>query len=422
MGSPVYITGVAAALPERKLTNEQLVAGMPWLDVSADWVREHTGIAQRHVAAPGEQATDLGGRAAVAALERARCHADAIDLVLLATNTPQFVFPAGAAMIQERLIADSAGRARMARAAALDLQQGCASFVAGIILGAGMIQSGSCRRVLVVGADVATRMLDWTDRNSILLGDGAAACVLADELPEHRAMPALEILASFMRTIPDQDSIFQRSHLDPRNDPFAHMQFAAAIGGRVTRQRLYARMAAPEPAWADTFFHMDGRKVYRFVRRVVTESGYLEVLRRAGLVSAAEVTQLEADAGADTFKTAASAALLSTIGSRIDRFVPHGANLVLDQELADQMHIPNERMAVTLQEHGNTSTASVGIALACTLQGNIRYATIAHRSADGKLVKQPRDVVVEPLRAGHVALLLSFGAGTSWNYVVARAV
>ena len=425
MRVPVFITGVGAALPDRVLTNEQLTANMPWLDVSADWIAEHTGILQRHVAQPGEHATDLGFRAASAALAQAQCSPDEVDLVLLATNSAQFVYPAGAALIQERLCAELSGLFRMGRAAALDLQQGCAGLVAAIILAAGMVQSGSCQRALVVGADVATRMVDWTDRNAVLLGDGASACVISSEVPAATGrQPALEILASFMRTIPDRESIFQLGVLDERNDPFQHMDHARRLGGSVSKEQINARLMTTDPAaLASHLFHMDGSKVYRFVRRVVAASGYLELLCRAGIAKDDEQQRI-----AEHCRTRATCLgglgdeFLDRLGGRIDRLVTHGANMVLNQELADQMHIPYERMALALQDTGNTSAASVGIALARLLGGQVKYSTITKRESSGAITRPRRDIVVEPLRAGHTALLLSFGAGTSWNYVATRAV
>jgi 3-oxoacyl-[acyl-carrier-protein] synthase III len=422
---PVYVTGVGAALPERVLTNAELAANMPWLDVSAEWIAEHTGIEQRHVARPSEHATDLGVRAAIAALAHAQCTPDDIDLVLLATNSAQFVYPAGAALIQELLCTASARRSRMARAAALDLQQGCASMVAAVILAAGMVQNGSCQRVLVVGAEVATRMVDWTDRNAVLLGDGAAACVVAAELPASPSRaPALEILASFMRTIPDRDSIFQLGVLEARNDPFQHIEFAQRLAGPVGKEQIQTRLLAADPAeLRSRYFHMDGTKVYRFVRRVVAASGYLEVLARAGFVTADERQRIE-----EHLRTEAASLgelgdeLLARLAGRVDRLVAHGANMTLNQELADQMRIPYDRMAVALQDTGNTSAASVGIALGRLLRGPVRYSTTTKRDPSGAVTKPKRDVVVEPLCRGHTALLLSFGAGTSWNYVATRVV
>ncbi len=414
---PTYITAVGAALPPKVMSNEELLGGMPWLDVSPEWVAEHTGIRRRHVVSPDQHATDLGVQAAMQALQRAHCDAAATDIVILATNTPQFVYPAGASMVQQGLA--NLGKP-MPRATALDLQQGCAGFVAGIILATAMIQSGACHQALVVGADVATRMVDWTDRSCLLLGDGATACVLSDRRPPASEVPTcLEILGSFMQSTPDRESIFQRGVLDPRNHPTQHMEHAARQGGTMTREGLYARLNTPTPGAGDFHFHMDGRKVYRFVRRTVPGSGFFEVLHKAGLVAPDELAVLQNRIGEAPSE---AAELRATIGNRIDRFVPHGANMVLDQELADQMHIPYERMALSLQDHGNTSAASVGIALERILGGGTRYETIAKRDSDGNLCKPSREVVVDPIAPGHNVLLLSFGAGTSWNYIAARAV
>ncbi len=410
LAPPVYITGLGIGLPDRVLANEQIERGMPWLDTSADWIREHTGIRQRHVAAPTQQATDLGYTAAVEALQLARCPPETIDLVLLATNTAHLVYPAGAALIQDQF-RTAAGKPAMLRATAFDMQQGCASFVGAIAVAAAMLRSGTCDRILVVGADIGTRMVDWSERNAVLLGDGAAACVMSRELPEPRGqVPALEVLATFMRTIPDRDSISQRGVLDTRNDPFQHMEYGASLPGRVCRDSLYARLATPESA-AEQYrlFRMDGHKVYRFVRRTVPAIGYVEVMQRAGLVP----KDLPADARGET---------LDAVAHQVDRFVPHGANMFLNQELADQMRIPYERMAITLQDYANTSAASVGLTLHRLLRREVRYGTIAKRDPQGNITVPERTIAVDPVRAGQVALLLSFGAGTSWNYVVTRAV
>lgn len=418
MHTRTYITGVGSTLPERVLTNAELTARMPWLDVSPEWIAEHTGIRQRRIAAPSQQPVDLGLAAARQALAQAQCDADAIDLVLLATNSSELVYPAGAALLQEQLAA-GCGR-QMPRTAAMDLQQGCASFVAAIILAASMVQSGNCQRVLVVGAEVASRMVDWSEKNCVLLGDGAAACVVSNELPPAPRAMAFEVLGSFMRTIPDRDSIYQRGVLDARNDPFQHVERAAGLAGRVGREQLYGPLAT---APGTNLFQMDGRKVYRFVRRMVASSGYLEVMTRSGLASADEQQRIAAHLATDPGCLAPLGdAFLRELASRVDRLVPHGANMVLDQELADQMHIPYERMAVALQDTGNTSAASVGIALARLVAGPVRYATIAKRDAQGQIQKPAQDVTVAPIEPGMTALLLSFGAGTSWNYVATRAV
>lgn len=403
------MTGLGICVPDRVLSNEQIEKGMPWLDTSADWIREHTGIRQRHVAEPDQHVSDLGYGAAREALEQARCEPGEIDLVLLATNTAHFVYPAGAALIQGRFREPGSGS--MSHAGALDLQQGCASFVGAIALASGLLRGGEFRRILVVGADIGTRMVDWSERNAVLLGDGATACVLSRDPPEPGgALPALEVLASFLRTSPDPESIQQRGVLDVRNDPFQHIAHAQTLRGPVDRERLYARLAEHgSEAERYRHFHMDGSKVYRFVRRTVAASGFLEVMERAGLLP-------EASAGESTEARRERAA------GRVDRFVSHGANMFLNQELADQLGIPYERMALTLPEFANTSAASVGLTLHRLMRGPVSYGTIAKRDPTGAVTVPERTISVPPLASGHVALLLSFGAGTSWNYVVTRAL
>jgi hypothetical protein len=227
-----------------------------------------------------------------------------------------------------------------------------------------------------------------------------------------------------MRTIPDRDSIFQLGVLDERNDPFQHIAFAKSLGRAANKAAIHGRLRPPELAGvAPHYFQMDGSKVYRFVRRSVAACGYLDVMCRAGLATAAEQQRIAehrrgrtgglGDLGND---------FLTGLGSRVDRLVAHGANMVLNQELADQMHIPYERMALALQDTGNTSAASVGIALGRLLHSQVRYRTTTKREPSGAITKPARDVVVEPLVAGQTALLLSFGAGTSWNYIATRAV
>tara|TARA_R110002072_G_scaffold243682_1_gene402790 strand:- start:134523 stop:135767 length:1245 start_codon:yes stop_codon:yes gene_type:complete len=414
MARSAYITAVGTALPKQVLSNEQLLASMPWLDTSPDWIREHTGIRTRHVADANEHVTDLGMRAACKAFEDADISAADTDMVILATNTSQFVYPAGAAIIQGELAKN--GRA-MPKAASLDVQQGCASLMASTILAASMVQSGSCDQVLVIGADVATRMVDWTDRNCMLLGDGAAACVITHQKPDaNRATPGLEILGSFMKTVPDHEAIHQFSGLDARNHPLQHGEHAKTRTGRITRETLYQRLGDAPESGANQHFRMMGRQVYRFVRRTVPGTGFFDVLHRASLISDDEFAQIQSHG------RRVPAELHAAISSRIDRFIPHGANLSLVQELAEQLHIPYERMAVTLQEHGNTSAASVGITLDRILRGSTSYETVGKRDGEGRLTKGSEQVVVAPLERGHNVMLLSFGAGTSWNYIAARTV
>ena len=420
----VWLKGLGVYLPSASLTNEEIETGMPWLRTSAQWIAEHTGIRKRHVARPDQHATDLGFFAAREALELAGLEPEDIDLVLMATNTSEFVYPSGAVRIQHAFGVEDDGNLRMKRAGALDLQQGCSSFIGGIGMGAGMIRGGQFERILVVGADVATRMVDWTDRDSILLGDAAAACVLTgDDAPTNGEQPALEILGHFMRTDPTQaDAIFERGVLNTQNNPFDYL--GRDIQGDDAESR---RRALYPPEFFGTlennghrFFAMDGRKVYRFVKRTVPRQGYLEVLERSGMLDDRAERFGGIDSVDDVRDRGLREDLCDWLASKVDMFVPHSANLSLNQELAEEMRIPLERMYVTLDKYGNTSAASVGLSLYEALRHEARYTTLTKRDGQGRIKVPGREIVVPKLESGQTAMLLSFGAGNSWNYVMAR--
>ncbi len=418
----VWLLGLGVYLPEATLTNEEIEAGMPWLRTSAQWIAEHTGIRRRHVAAPDQHAADLGFLAAREALEHARVAPEEIDLVLLATNTSQFVYPAGAARIQAAFGQDASGRLRMRHAGALDLQQGCSSFIGGIGLAAGLIRGDQFRSILVVGADVATRMVDWTDRDSILLGDAAAACVLrGGDRPPELSVPPLEVLGHFMRTEPTKaDAIYQRGVLNVENNPFHHLG-KGLDAETATRFTLYGgdflgSMADDE----HRFFAMNGRQVYRFVRGIVPRQGYMEVLRRSGLLQELPDEFAAVQSVDDLKDRVRRRALCEHLASSVDMFIPHSANLSLNQDIAEEMGIPWERMYITLHKYGNTSAASVGLSLYEALRQEGRYTTLTKRDGAGRVKVAGREIVVPPLERGQTALLLSFGAGNSWNYIMTR--
>ncbi|PHR56811.1 MAG: 3-oxoacyl-ACP synthase [Robiginitomaculum sp.] len=169
MTSKAFIRGVGSYLPARVLTNEQLAKTV---DTSDEWIRERTGITQRHIAAEGQNTSDLGYRAAVEALADANMDASEIDLIVLATSTPDLTFPSTATMIQELLGVRSG--------AAFDVQAVCAGFVYALSIADAMIQTGKGKNVLVIGAETFSRILDWNDRGTcVLFGDGAGAMVLS---------------------------------------------------------------------------------------------------------------------------------------------------------------------------------------------------------------------------------------------------
>ncbi len=419
---PVYMLGLGIYLPEASLTNEQIEEGMPWLKTNAQWISEHTGIRSRRVATPDEDATDLGFNAAKEALELAAVAPEDIDLIILATNTSKYVYPAGAVRIQERFGYDDHGQLRMRKAGALDVQQGCASYIGSIGMAFGMIRGGLFRNILVVGADVATRMVDWTDRDSILLGDAAAACVVSCDPPEAgHEVPGFQILSHFMRTDSSKaDVIRQRGVLNSANNPLEHI---SREHPEDVHSDLYTRDYFGSPENGDhRFFEMDGRQVYRFVTGAVPRAGYLETLRRAGLIEdAPEELELDGiESLVDVKERRKRREIARYLASKVDMFVPHSANLSLNQELANEMGIPVEQMYVTLHKYGNTSAASIGISLYEAQRQESQYWTLTKRDGRGQIKVPAREVVVPPLQAGQVALLLSFGAGNSWNYLLTR--
>ncbi|MBW3636974.1 MAG: beta-ketoacyl-ACP synthase 3, partial [Armatimonadetes bacterium] len=165
---PAGITGLGHFAPTRILTNFDLEK---IVETNDEWIRSRTGIAQRHIISPGETTTDLAYQAALGALEDAQIGAESLDLIIVATCTPDFYFPATAALVQDRL---------GARCAAFDLEAACSGFVYGLVVAAQFIASGAMKNVLVIGAEVMSRAVDWSDRNTaVLFGDGAGAAVVS---------------------------------------------------------------------------------------------------------------------------------------------------------------------------------------------------------------------------------------------------
>lgn len=169
MTKHAYIKGIGSYLPARVLTNAQL---SETVETSDEWIRERTGITQRHIAAEGQNTSDLGYRAAVAALADANMEASEIDLIIVATSTPDLTFPSTATMVQERL--------EVRTGAAFDVQAVCSGFIYALTIADAMIQSGKAGNILVIGAETFSRILDWNDRTTcVLFGDGAGAMVLS---------------------------------------------------------------------------------------------------------------------------------------------------------------------------------------------------------------------------------------------------
>ncbi len=184
-----FIRGVGSYLPSRVLTNEQLAETV---DTSDQWIRERTGISQRHIAAEGQNTSDLGYHAAVQALSSANMTAQDIDLIIVATSTPDLTFPSTATIIQEKL--------KNTGGAAFDVQAVCSGFIYALNIADAMIKAGKNHNILVIGAETFSRILDWNDRTTcVLFGDGAGAMVLSNTRPEDKDAGA-GVLNSFIRS------------------------------------------------------------------------------------------------------------------------------------------------------------------------------------------------------------------------------
>lgn len=293
------IAGTGSYLPGTPVSNDDLVAR--GIDTSDQWIVERTGIRARHLASEGQRASDLAEHAARAALASAGCGAEDIDLVIIATSTPDYIFPSTAALLQARLGIRNGG-------AALDVQAVCSGFVYALTVAEKFIRSGSHRRALVIGAEVFSRILDWNDRGTcVLFGDGAGAVVL-------EASEAPGILSSALHA----DGAHHAILCVPGN----------VEGGRVT---------------GDPFLRMDGQAVFKFAVKVLGDVA-LEVARLADLA----------------------------IGD-VDWLIPHQANVRILQATARRLGVPMDKVVSTVDRHGNTSAASIPLALDLAVrQGQIQ--------------------------------------------------
>ena len=282
------LIGTGSCLPGLPVSNNDLAAR--GIDTNDEWIVTRTGIRSRHLAEPGVTASELGLLAAQRALEMAGVSAADIDLIVVATSTPDFIFPSTACLIQ--------GRLGNKGAAAFDVQAVCSGFTYALGIAEKFIRSGSHQRALVIGAEVFSRILDWEDRGTcVLFGDGAGAVVLeASERPG--------ILATAMHADGSQSGIL--------NVP------GQVCGGQVT---------------GDPFLRMDGQAVFKFAVRVLSEIAE-EVCASAGLQT-----------------------------SQIDWLIPHQANLRIIEATGKKLGVPRERVIVSVDHHGNTSAASVPLAL-----------------------------------------------------------
>lgn len=286
------ITGTGSYLPPNRLTNDDLAAQLArdGIETSDQWIVERTGIRARHFAAPDVTSGELALHAARHALEAAGRRASDVDLIIVATSTPDMVFPSTACILQDKLGAHGCP--------AFDVQAVCSGFVYGLTVADAMIRTGTARCALVVGAEVFSRILDFKDRTTcVLFGDGAGAVVL-------EASDDPGILASEL-------------HADGRHVGILCTP-GAVSGGQVL---------------GDPLLKMDGQAVFKLA------VGVLESAARAVL---AKAERSEAD---------------------IDWLIPHQANIRIMQGTAKKLKLPMEKLVVTVDEHGNTSAASIPLAL-----------------------------------------------------------
>ena len=281
------IVGTGSYLPSRVMTNDEFARR---LDTSDEWIRERTGIRQRHIAEKSQASSDLALEASRRALDSAGMRADEIDLIVVATSTPDYVFPSTACLLQSKL--------GVKGSAAFDLQAVCSGFVYALATADQFIRGGMHKKALVVGAEVFSRILDWNDRGTcVLFGDGAGAVVLA-------ASDKPGIHASVLRA--------DGSHAGILSVP------GNVCGGAIV---------------GSPFLKMDGQAVFKFAVRVLEESA-------RETVAAARMALEE-----------------------VDWLIPHQANVRILEATARKLGLPREKLVVTVDHHGNTSAASVPLAL-----------------------------------------------------------
>ncbi|MFA7279691.1 MAG: beta-ketoacyl-ACP synthase III [Sterolibacterium sp.] len=302
---PVFskITGTGSYLPGTPVSNDDLVAR--GIDSNDDWIVERTGIRFRHLAEESVSTSDLALQASLRALEAAGRAGDDVDLIILATSTPDMVFPSSAALLQQKLGIRNG-------AAAFDVQAVCSGFAYGLTIADKFIRSGSHRCALVVGAEVFSRILDWGDRSTcVLFGDGAGAVVL-----EASAEPG--ILASALHADGSYSGIL-------------------SVPGQISRGNV---IGSP-------FLQMDGQAVFKFAVKILAEVAQ-EVLLDAAMSIA-----------------------------QVDWMIPHQANIRILQATARKLGLPLEKVIVTVERHGNTSAASIPLALDVAVRdGRIKHGDV----------------------------------------------
>jgi 3-oxoacyl-[acyl-carrier-protein] synthase-3 len=317
------VLGCGSYLPERILTNAELATR---LDTSDEWIVQRTGIRERHVAAEGEFTSHLAIKAARAALHHARLDAQAIDLIVLATSTPDNTFPATAVAVQDGL--------GIHHGAAFDLQAVCSGFVFALATADNFLRAGAYKRALVIGAETFSRILDWNDRGTcVLFGDGAGAVVLEAQTEPGKTSDR-GVLTTHLRS-------------DGRH-----------------KSKLYVD-GGPSSTQTVGVLRMEGREVFKHAVGMITDV----------IVDAFNATGLTAE--------------------HIDWFIPHQANKRIIDASAHKLHIAPHKVVLTVDLHGNTSAASIPLALAVAVK-------------DGRVKK------------GDLVLFEAMGGGFTWGSALVR--
>jgi 3-oxoacyl-[acyl-carrier-protein] synthase-3 len=316
------IAGTGSYLPEKVVTNQDLETMM---DTSDEWIQDRTGIKRRHIAAEGETTSDLALAAAGRAMEMAGITAEDVDLIIIATTTPDKVFPGTACIVQRRLGVGGCG--------AFDIQAACSGFVYGLDLADRYIRTGAGKNVLVIGAETLSRLTNWDDRTTaVLFGDGAGAVVLQET---------------------DKPGILSTHiHADGQYEDLLQVPQGISQGYDITRA-------------GEAFIQMNGNAVFR--RAVAT----LDSIARETL----EKNNIDKH--------------------DLDWFVPHQANMRIITAAAKKLDMPMERVIVTVDEHANTSAASIPLALDVAVR-------------DGRI------------KRGELLLFEAFGAGFTWGSALLR--
>lgn len=321
----VSMVGIGACVPDAVITNADL---SKLVDTSDEWIVTRTGIRERRVASGDQSVADLAIGAARDALACADMPGEEIELIIVASSTPDTIYPAVSCQVQHAIGAT--------RAAGFDMALACTGFVYGVIIAQQFLKTGMCKTALVIGADIHSRFTDWNDRNTcILFGDGAGACVMKAE--------------------PGPDNLLASD---------LHLDGSKGMELTLFTQAANCPLVSPRSA-ANPYVYMNGREVFKFAVGTVPHS-IESTLSRAGL----------------------------TI-DQIDHLVLHQANIRIMQAMSEKLNIPEERLIINLDKYGNTSAASIPIAL-------------------NEAVREGR------IKPGELLAMCGFGAGLAWATAVLR--